>query len=912
MTAGNVTKTTDLTGDQRIGEVETCESFVDNSITSQPRQIDAELLDFVYSQTPKILTGTLIAAWILTLILWPAVSHTQLLAWAAALLLLTVGRFALMKNYQAAPLEARDLPVWRGCFITGAGMGGLLWGLGGVVFAQQSEIIYQLFIIFMLGGISVGAASILPAVFPAFIATCLGSLSPILLWLLQHGDRMHVALGTSVVLFIGIIWMIARQMHESLLDAFTLRHDNSGLVEKTRLANRELKGEISQRKLTQDALDKVVTGTAAAIGQDFFHTLVQSLAEALGIKYAFVGKLNGGSNATVTTLAVWTDGKLSENFVYDLAGTPCENVMGRKVCSYSESVQQGFPEDELLVEMGVESYVGAPLFDGDGNSMGLLAVMDTKALRQVELARSILGLFAARAEAEMIRLRIEAERSRLAMAVKQASDSIFIADEDGTIAYVNSAFEHITGHAGRDIVGKQASILRSPRQGESFYHDMRETLLEQRAWAGRHFLCRKDGADIIVERNITYIKDGPNAPPSFISIFRDVTREENLRQQMEHTQRLESLGVLAGGIAHDFNNILTAILGNASLATTKLDATSPVKKHLGRIEDGAKRAADLCRQMLAYSGKGQFITQPIHLFTQVSEMSKLLEVSIAKNITIHYQLENDRYMFKADASQIQQVIMNLIINASEAIGEDHGAITITSGTTGTKGGLLNDRNFGEPLLAGRYAFLEVSDTGCGMDQETQSRIFEPFFTTKFTGRGLGMSAVLGIVRSNKGSLFIKSEPGKGSSFKVLFPCIKGKAAPANILSTKTECDNWHGSGTVLVIDDEESIRDAAGMMLGEMGFKVVAACDGKAGVEVFSRHRKEIVAILLDMTMPRMNGRECLTQIKSMDADAKIILSTGYDEQDATGQFSKQKLCGFVQKPYSPSQLRNTLMKVLN
>ena len=911
MAAGNITQTAGVVGENAGQLLVGGKTDAESQSTTRSRQIDAGLLDYVYAQTSKVLTGTLTAALILMVILWPIISHLQILTWTSCLIVLTMGRFALMKRYQAMPRQVDDLAAWRHRFIIGAGMGGALWGLGGVFFAQQSELLYQIFIIFILGGIATGAASVLPGVFPAFAATCLGTLFPILFWLFQHGDKMHIAMGASVALFMALVWMVARQMHDSLLDAFTLRYENSGLIEETTLVNRQLEMEVRQRGLTQDALDVIVRGTSASIGEDFFETLVHSLTEALGVKYALIGKLSDNSSSAITTLAIWADGKLSGNFDYDLADTPCGNVVGRKMCSYPKAVQEQFPEDVLLGEMGVESYVGAPLFDADENPMGLLAIMDTKPIRQVELAQSILSLFAARAATEMLRLSSEAERYRLATAVEQATDSIFIADENDIITYVNSAFEHITGYAGRDIAGKPASILHSSRQDESFYLDMRKTLLDQRAWTGKHFLRCSDGADIIVERNITYTTDRLNMLPSFISIFHDVTQEENTRKQMEHAQRLESLGVLTGGIAHDFNNILSAVLGNATLAATKLDATSPVKKHLSRIEDGTKRAAELCRQMLVYSGKGKIIPQPINLFTQVAEMSQLLEVSIAKSITIHYQLENDRHTFEADAAQIQQVIMNLIINASEAIGENSGDITIACGTAEIQAGQWDGQCYGDPLQAGRYAYLEVTDTGCGMDKETQARMFDPFFTTKLTGRGLGMSAVLGIVRSHKGAFFIDSTPGKGSTLKALFPCIEANVSLANIMN-ETECGNWRGSGTVLVIDDEESILDVASMMLSEMGFEVVTAADGEAGVEAFDTNRQDVVAVLLDMTMPIMDGLECLTRIRRISEDTRIILSSGYDEKDAAKSFNEHRLDGFIQKPYSPSQLRNTLMKALN
>jgi len=384
--------------------------------------------------------------------------------------------------------------------------------------------------------------------------------------------------------------------------------------------------------------------------------------------------------------------------------------------------------------------------------------------------------------------------------------------------------------------------------------------------------------------------------------------QQEISAQMEHMQRLESLGVLAGGIAHDFNNILTAIMGNASLAEADLAEDSPTLVRLRNIESGADRAADLCKQMLAYSGKGLFIVEPVNMSMLTREMASLLSVSISKNVTIEYRLDPDIPAIKADASQIQQIIMNLIINASEAIGEDtNGVITVSSGTIDIESGYYAGKCFGEPLHPGRHAYLETSDTGCGMTENILVRIFDPFFSTKFTGRGLGMSAVLGIVRSHRGALVINSDPGKGSTFRVLIPCMDAvePAASEKIVEPKNE--EWHGTGCVLVIDDEESIRSVASTILCNMGYSVLTASDGLEGVDLLTKHRGKVKAVLLDMTMPKMNGLQCFRQIKRIAPEVKVVLSSGYDEQDATKSFDPDELDGFLPKPYPPELLKSVL-----
>ncbi|MDQ6964219.1 MAG: response regulator, partial [Mariprofundales bacterium] len=388
-----------------------------------------------------------------------------------------------------------------------------------------------------------------------------------------------------------------------------------------------------------------------------------------------------------------------------------------------------------------------------------------------------------------------------------------------------------------------------------------------------------------------------------------------IQQQMEHTQRLESLGVLAGGIAHDFNNILTAIMGNAALAEHKIARGEADKcgKHMKNIAMSSEKAALLCRQMLAYSGRGHFIIKPLNLTSMVKGITSLLEVSIQRTIQLHYNMPEDLDLIEADEAQIQQVIMNLVINASDAIGNRSGNISITTGEIEVDTDYLNHAvaQSGRGLEAGKYILLEVSDDGCGMSRETQQKLFEPFFTTKFTGRGLGMSAVLGIVRGHRGALLLYSEVGRGTTFKVLFPATSGNAATPPPQPERQSTAEWRGEGTILIVDDEESIRESASAMLENMGFDTVTAKDGVEGVERYRQYQHDIVAVLLDMTMPNLDGAGCFEALRAIDPDVKVVLSSGYNEQDSTQRFASDGLAGFIQKPYWPEGLERTVRRIL-
>ncbi len=390
-----------------------------------------------------------------------------------------------------------------------------------------------------------------------------------------------------------------------------------------------------------------------------------------------------------------------------------------------------------------------------------------------------------------------------------------------------------------------------------------------------------------------------------------------LERQVQHAQKLESLGVLAGGIAHDFNNLLMAILGNADLALDELSPMSPARGNILAIEKASKRAAELAKQMLAYSGKGRFVIEPIDAGKLTEEMAHLLEVSVSKRVVLKYNFSPNLPTFDGDATQIRQIVMNLITNASESIGEKSGVIALSTGAMCCDRAYLDGVNevlraaLDDTLPEGVYVYFEVADTGCGMDATTVAKIFDPFFTTKFTGRGLGMSAVLGIVRGHKGAIKIYSEIGKGTTFKILFPANDFDDGGAAQRESDELAVDWRGTGTVLVADDEESVCAVGRQMLERMGFQALTAPDGREALKLFREHSDAITCVLLDLTMPHMDGEETFRELRRICPGITVVLCSGYNEQDAIQRFAGKGLAGFIQKPYNMATLRNKLREVL-
>jgi signal transduction histidine kinase len=383
-------------------------------------------------------------------------------------------------------------------------------------------------------------------------------------------------------------------------------------------------------------------------------------------------------------------------------------------------------------------------------------------------------------------------------------------------------------------------------------------------------------------------------------------QEERLRQ----SQKIESIGILAGGIAHDFNNLLTGVLGNASLALDSLPAGSPNRPLLQGVMQASERAAHLTRQLLAYAGKGRFVLEALDLSQQVREITTLIQTSIPKNVQLNLDLAERLPCVDADASQIQQIIMNLVINGAEAIPEGQaGSVLIATAVQDVDEDYIRAAAFRTPVDPGSYVTLEVHDTGVGMDEQTQARIFDPFFTTKFTGRGLGLAAVMGIVKGHRGALKIYSTPGRGSTFKVLLPASESALPPSGGRQPDTAA--LTGKGTVLVIDDEPIVRSVAKSTLERFGYDVRVCQNGPSGVEVFRSMPSEILVVLLDMSMPFMSGEETFRQLRSIRPDVRVILSSGYNEVEAISRFTGKGLAGFIQKPYTGSKLAETLRTAL-
>jgi len=518
---------------------------------------------------------------------------------------------------------------------------------------------------------------------------------------------------------------------------------------------------------------------------------------------------------------------------------------------------------------------------------------------------------------------LKESEERFRTLVQNSSDVIVIIDEKGLFAYESSSVQRVLGYKKGYLLGKTPAYFTHPDDIEQVLNDLDEVFSGTNPGTPTEFRFRKaDGTWIYLEAIGKNLLDYPGINGIVITA-RDITSRKKIEQErleMErrllHAQKLESLGVMAGGIAHDFNNLLMAILGNLDLALLDISAVSRSHTYIEHARSAGHKAADLTNQMLAYSGRGKFDLKAFDMSEIVEEMVHLLKTAITKTITLNLQMDRDLSPIMADPGQVQQIIMNLIVNASDAIDEKPGIITITTGMQECDEAYFIQSQLKNKPHPGLYVYLEVRDTGCGMDKQTKEKLFDPFFTTKFTGRGLGMAAVLGIVEGHKGSITVESEPGEGTTIRVLFPAIERvhparreqeSAAPTLLEDTgKTPLTNK----TVLIVDDEDMVLSVCKSMVEHLGCRVVTATDGDEAIKVFHTHKDEIDCVILDLTMPKKDGQATFEELRRIRSDIKIIISSGYDEQEITQRFFGKRLSGIIKKPYQLENLAKVLTEV--
>ncbi|MFQ5777750.1 MAG: PAS domain S-box protein [Terriglobia bacterium] len=796
---------------------------------------------------------------------------------------------------------------------------------------------------------------------------------------------------------------------------------------------RQLRGlmvDITERKQAEEALRSIAEGTSSVTGGDFFHSLVRHLASALQVRYAFVAECTDWKKTRVRTLAFWTGTDFGENVEYDVAGTPCDKVVGGTMCYHPEGAQGLFPRDKDLVELRVEGYLGMPLFDSAGHVLGHLAVMDDKPMGDQPRGLSILKIFAARAGAELERKQAEEALRFTQFSIDRTADAAFWMGPDGKLNYVNDAACRALGYSRDELLSmsvhdidpdfpadlwpvhwrgvKQAGSLtfysrhrakdgriipveitanylefggkeyncafarditermrseQALRRSEASYRSLIEGALYgiyRSSMDGRFLQVnpalvamlgyqsqsellavdmgtdiyrlpgerarlveqyrnrekfegvevewkRKDGTSITVWLSGRPVRDEQGKEAYFEGIVENVTERRLLEQQLRQAQKMEAVGRLAGGIAHDFNNLLMVIGGHTELLLDRVGESESLRRNAKEIQKAAARAATQTQQLLAFSRRQVLQTEVLDLNAVVADMEQMLRRVIGEHIDLVTIPDPALGQVRADPGQVEQVLMNLVLNARDAMPRG-GRLTLETANLELDEIYVRRHPVGTP---GLYVMLAVSDTGVGMDKEVQAHIFEPFFTTKEKGKGsgLGLSTVYGIIKQSGGYIWAYSEPGRGTTFKIYLPRVGEKVTVPKPLSVPPEPKR--GSETIMVVEDETAVRELAGQFLENCGYTVLQAKDAAEALLEAGRHTGPIHLLLTDVVMPGASGRELARCLAARRPQMKVLFISGYTGEAIANHGLLAVGTAFLPKPFTREALTRKVREVL-
>ena len=505
--------------------------------------------------------------------------------------------------------------------------------------------------------------------------------------------------------------------------------------------------------------------------------------------------------------------------------------------------------------------------------------------------------------------------------VETSQDLIWAVNAKGCWTFVNrAATRRIYGREPAELIGRPFTEMQTPEQA------VKDQAVFGRILSGDSFFdyetvhLHKNGSPIHLNFNAVVLRGTKGDVIGTVGTAKDITETKRLQAEakdlnakLQQTQKIDSLSLLAGGVAHDFNNLLVGILANSSLALFELPHGSLARKSIQAVVSAAERAGALARQMLACSGRGTFVVERLDLAFLVKDLRDLASAVASKNAVISFNVDADVMLVEADASQIRQVIINLIMNASDALRGRAGLITVTAGCMQADREYLRNTYVDDHIKAGPYFFVDISDTGCGMTSATATRIFEPFYSTKGPSHGLGLAAVLGILRSHGGAIHVESEVGRGSTFRILLPAIPGSVnALPPVNEASRECDDFgHDAGTVLVVDDEEIVRATTRGVLEHAGFQVLIANDGDSALEIFREQHERIGAVLLDLSMPNLSGEATLRELQRIDPKVRVVLTSGYSEPETAERFAILGVANFLRKPSTATEMSACVRRVL-
>ncbi|MFK5914904.1 MAG: PAS domain S-box protein [Woeseiaceae bacterium] len=661
--------------------------------------------------------------------------------------------------------------------------------------------------------------------------------------------------------------------------------------------------DITDRKRTEEAINTIASTVSSNVGDEFFKHLVKNMAEVFDADYAYIGLLDGQNPMQVNTYMVYAHGKIASNISYLLSGTPCVNIVGKEACAYPAHVQQLFPDDKLLNDMGVESYIGLPLYTDTTTAIGLVVVMDSKPMKNTPQMEEVLKIFAARTEAEFEKKKANETIQQLSLAVEQSPNLIIITNARGKIEYVNSAFVATTGYSVEDVLNKTPSVSKSGEMRDDLYDDLWKTIISGKTWSGELYNKKSNGELYWVEAKISPIKNVQGEITHYLSQQSDITDKKIMEQQLRRSQKMDALGKLTGGIAHDYNNMLNVIMGYSELMSMVV-TDKEVIGFIKEIQHATDRASALTTKLLAFSRKESSEPEEVIVNELLLDTKNMLEKTLTVRIKLDYQLEELVWPIYVDKGDLEDAILNMCINSMHAMSDGGELILSTSNRT-----LIEDEALVLNLPAGEYVQLSLADNGCGIKEEVLNQIFDPFFTTKGDmGTGLGLTQVYGFVKRARGTITIDSSINSGTYTLIYFP--RHFPVVEEKITISDNNLNLEGTETILVVDDEVAICELSSRMLGSKGYNVLVAHSGAEALSILDNNKIDL--IVSDVIMPNMDGYKLAEKVREKFPKIKIQLVSGFEDDRVRTEDDELLSDDLLHKPYNSNDLFIAVRKLLN
>jgi two-component system, cell cycle sensor histidine kinase and response regulator CckA len=883
--------------------------------------IYADQIDQLYSLEHLALGTTVICSGVLVFFHWSVASHRVLITWLSAMTFLTLIRVMLLIQYRRLPELSGHASKWGKIFIAGALLSGTGWGTSVIFLFPPNSIQHQIFTIFVLGGMIAGAVAVYSALKEAFVAFALPASIPMIAQAFLMPDSFHLNVCAMFLVFVAAMLVTGWQMNRMVVTSLELRVENRDLIEflaegkkRAETLNQRLQAEIKERAKAEAEVRRhreqleyaVATATAELKAANEQLTLqmnsCRQAEESLRESEEKYRNLFEYSNDCIFLHdpdggIIDANRKALEELGFSKSEIQSKNLRSLHPPEVSETIDTGL---EQVKQRGFANFEvpfvkrGGEIFHAEVSS-SLFAIGGRQVIQKI--VRNI-------TERKLMEKELKQTKEYLENVIENAVDAIGIVERQGRFILWNKRAAELFGYSTEEMKGRHYSSLYADERTR----DDVLTLLREEGVV-RQFeisMLRKDGNEMPMELSMNVLKNDEGETIGSLCLARDLTEKKMLEAQLLHATKMEAVGTLAGGIAHDFNNLLQAIQGYADLLLFDKKESEPEYRELKEINRAAQRGAELTKQLLTFSRKVDAKLRPINLNLEVKQIVGLLERTIPKMVAIEVQLEKDLKRVNADPTQMEQTIINLAVNAKDAMPEG-GKLIIETGNR-----FLSEEycRLRPDLKPGPYVLLTITDTGHGMDRETLQHIFDPFFSTKEVGKGtgLGLAMVYGIVKNHGGHIECISEPGQGSRFEIYLPALEFTTDAGVTFQSKAPRG---GRETILLVDDEESVREVGVSILKRFGYTVLTAADGEAALDTYLRERDRIDLVILDLIMPGMGGRRCLDRLLEIDPQVRVIISSGHFTEGAAINPVEMGAKSFMRKPYQAHVMLETVSQVL-